>query len=132
MLAKRYSQREEVAADKCKAALWIFQTWRCFMIPASHHDIIIKCILHLFTALSSVYFFSWIKMIFFLPAFDVMLHFIFFFHLYIYIFWFLSCCFAWNLCGYNWIRIWCHSLSILMEIPGVRYYNLVCSLHHVQ
>lgn len=55
VLAKRYSQREEVAADKCKAALWIFQTWRCFMIPASHHDIIIKCILHLFTALSSVF-----------------------------------------------------------------------------
>lgn len=26
VLAKRYSQREEVAADKCIAALWIFQT----------------------------------------------------------------------------------------------------------
>lgn len=55
VLAKRYSQREEVAADKCIAALWIFQTWRCFMIPASHHDIIIKPILHLFTALPSVF-----------------------------------------------------------------------------
>lgn len=130
MLAKRYSQREEVAADKCIAALWIFQTWRCFTIPASHHDIIIKPILHLFTALPSVFlllnqddFFSFQLLML------CYISFIFFSHIY---FWFLSCFFAWNLCGYNWIHIWCHSLSILMEIPGVRYYNLVCSLHHVQ
>lgn len=46
------SQREEMAADLCIAALQIFQTRRCFVIPASlswYNSRMISVSLHLFT-----------------------------------------------------------------------------------